>query len=137
MAELSYPKFPLRPLAAIGVLTVALGTGAILINRSQPSVGDCAAAAEHIMASHDYSVSRMRADGPGPIRACHGLSAGQFSQALLDGYVIEYGRNLPRTPIPHDVPPPGYRAISARWSLRSGDKPSPHSRDKPGLTVTP
>ena len=123
MAELTYPKFPLRPLAAIGVVTVALGVGAILVNRSEPSISACATAAGRFMARHDFSLNQMRAAGSGPVPACHGLSAEQFGQALLDGYANEYGPSLPRAPIPRDVPPSNYKATSARSLLRQADTP--------------
>jgi len=114
VTEATYPRFPVRGYAIAGLVALALAAGAIVVNESGPDVRRCAVAAEHAMAAHDYSVGAMRADGPGRLPACHGLSAGQYGQAVLDGYELEYRGILPRSPVPRDLPPPAYKARSAR-----------------------
>jgi hypothetical protein len=112
--DLSYPRFPVRVFLAGGMLAVALAITAIVVPDSGPDVPACAAAAERVMVARTYTVNMMALIGPGPIRQCRGLSASQYAQALADTYRIEYGRSLPRVPVSQGVPPPDYKALSAR-----------------------
>jgi hypothetical protein len=119
MTELSYPTFPRRLFVAAGVLVLALMAAAVVVNRSGPNVRACARAAEHVMAHQNYSVVMMELIGKGSVPVCRGLSADQYSQALLDTYRIEYGGLLARSPVNYAVPPPSVKAASAMSESRS------------------
>ena len=117
--ELSYPAFPKRALVAGGIALLVLMAVAFVVNRSGPSVARCARAAEHVMVARQYSVATMELAGQGSVPACRGLSDGQYVQALLDTYQIEYGKVLAKVPANYAVPPPAYRARSALSESRS------------------
>lgn len=119
MTELTYPRFPVRALVAIAVALAALVPVAIALNAGGPSERACAIAAERIMAARGYPVALMELTGPGAVRACHGLSRQQYAQSLLATYLIEYGKHLPSVPLPREVPPPAFKALSARSAARS------------------
>jgi hypothetical protein len=114
VSDLTYPRFPRRALAALGAVLTALCAVAIVVNKSGPDVRGCAAAAERVMAARNFSVDAMTRIGPGRVAACRGLSAGEYRQAVADAYGIEYERRLPDTPVSRDIPPPSFRALSAR-----------------------
>jgi hypothetical protein len=118
VTDLTYPSFPRRALVAIGAALVALCAVAIVVNRSGPDARTCAAAAEHVMAARNYSIDAMTRIGPGPVPDCHGLTAGQYGQAVADAYLIEYGRRLPSTSISGDAPPASFRALSAQAAFQ-------------------
>ena len=119
MTELRYPAFPRRAFLAAGTALLALMAAAIIVNRSAPTVGGCARAAERVMASRNLSVTAMRRAGQGSVSACRGLSGAQYGQALLDTYRIEFGRRLPRVPVRYAIPPPSYKARSANGEFRA------------------
>ncbi len=119
MNELTYPSFPKRAFAVAGAVVLVLIAAAIVVNESGPSVPGCARAARHVMTRRDYSLDRMRLNGPGSVPACRGLTAGQFADAVVIAYQAEYGRFLPRVPITRDLPPPSYKALSAQDEARS------------------
>lgn len=110
----TFPEFPWRGFAALGVVLATLCGVAIVVNESGPDVHGCAAAAARVMAAHDYSADAMARLGPGRVPGCRGLSAGQYGQAVADAYVIEFGWRLPDVPVSRGVPPPSFRALSAR-----------------------
>lgn len=122
--ELAYPSFPWRPLLAAGAAVLALAMAAIALNGHRPDVRGCAIAAARVMAVHDYSPGLLRMTGQRAIPACRSLTSGQFEQALSDTYLIEFGGRLPSTPAFGDLPPPAFRASSARAALRAGDAAS-------------
>ena len=113
MTDLTYPSFPRKALVAVAAALFALCAVAIVVNRSGPDVRMCAAAAEHVMAARNYSIDEMTRIGPSRLPACHGLTAGQYGDAVADAYLIEYGRRLPSTSISRDIPPASFRARSA------------------------
>jgi hypothetical protein len=119
LTELSYPAFPRRMFVAAGVVVLALMAAAVVVNRSGPNVRACARAAEHVMADQNYSVAMMELIGKGSVPACRGLSADQYSRALLDTYRIEYGGLLAKSPVNYAVPPPSVKAASANSESRS------------------
>jgi len=119
MTELTYPSFPRRVFAVGGAVVLAAIVAAIVGNESGPTVPGCASAARLVMARHDYSPDLMRLDGPGSVPACRGLTAGQFTDAVVIAYQAEYGRFLPRVPITHNLPPASYKALSAQDEARS------------------
>jgi hypothetical protein len=119
MTELRYPAFPKRALVAGGTVLVALMVGALLFNRSGPTVPACARAAERVMVARQYSVSMMELAGQRSVPACRGLPDAQYVQALLDTYQIEYGGLLAKVPNNYAVPPPSYKARSALSESRS------------------
>ena len=127
----------MRGYTIAGLVALALAAGALVINESGPDVHRCAVAAEHAMAAHDYSLSAMRAGGPGRLPACRGLSAAQYGQAVLDGYQLEFGGILPRSPAPRDLPPPGYRARSAHDAARAAGIAGTARRAGAGQAVDP
>ena len=92
---------------------------AFVVNRSEPTVQACARAAERVMVARQYSVGMMELAGRRSVPACRGLSYGQYVQALLDTYQIEYGRLLAKVPNNYAVPPPSYKARSALSESRS------------------
>jgi hypothetical protein len=120
-AELSYPRFPSRLFVLAGALVAVLIATAFALqdNRSRPHVHACAVAAERVMVTRNYSAEVMGLIGPDPIAACHGLSSGQYAQALADTYRIEYGRFLSRVPLSHEVPPPAFKSLSAQSAAKS------------------
>ncbi len=117
MTELTYPAFPRKALVAIGAALVALCAVALVINGSGPDERGCAIAAERVMAARNYSVFTMSRMGPDRLPACRGLTAGQYGQAVADGYRLEYGGRLPSASIARNVPPPSFRALSAQTAL--------------------
>ncbi len=119
MTDLRYPAFPRRAFLAVGTALIALMAVAIIVNRSGPSVGACAHAAERVMVAREYSVETMELTGQGSVPACRGLSAAQYVQALLDTYQIEYGRLLPGSSVNYAIPPPSYKARSAGSESRT------------------
>jgi hypothetical protein len=119
MTELRYPAFPRRAFLAAGTLLFALMAIAVIINQSGPSLSACARAAERVMVAYGYSVETMELSGQRSVPACGGLSDARYLQALLDTYRIEYGRVLPQSSRDYAVPPPSYRARSARTESRS------------------
>jgi hypothetical protein len=114
MSELTYPGFPRRAFAAFGAVLAALCAAAIVVNKSGPDVPGCAAAAERVMAARNLSVGATARLGPGRLPACRGLSAAEYRQAVADAYVIAYRHRLPDVPVSRDIPPPSFRALSAR-----------------------
>ena len=112
MTDLTYPVFPRRALVAIGAALFALCVVAIVINRSGPDMRKCAAAAEHVMAARNYSIDAMTRIGSNRVPACHGLTAGQYGEAVANAYLIEYGAAAD-TSISRDIPPASFRARSA------------------------
>jgi hypothetical protein len=110
----AFPSFPWRAFIALGAVLAALCGVAIVVNESGPDVHGCAATAARVMAAHDYSADVMARLGPGRVPGCRGLSADEYGQAVADAYVIEYGRRLPDVPVSRGVPPPSFRALSAR-----------------------
>ena len=118
MTELTYPSFPRRGFLAIGAVVLALVTAAIVVNQSGEDLRACAVAAERVMAARNYSVAMMELIGPGAVRACHGLTALQYDEAVLAAYRIEYGGRLPASSITDDTPPPAFRARSAQEAIR-------------------
>jgi hypothetical protein len=113
VTDLTYPSFPRKALVAVGAALFALCAVAIVVNRSGPDMRKCAAAVEHVMAARNYSIDAMTRIGPSRVPACHGLTDGQYGQAVADAYLIEYGRRLPSTSISRDIPPASFRARSA------------------------
>jgi len=109
-----FPSFPWRAFAALGAVLAALCCAAIVVNESGPDVHGCAGAAARVMAAHDYSADAMARLGPGRVAGCRGLSAGEYGRAVADAYVIVYGRRLPDVPVSRGIPPPSFRALSAR-----------------------
>lgn len=119
LTDLTYPAFPKRAFLAAGAVLLALMAVAVMVNKSTPTVHGCAVAAERVMAARNYSARQMGLLGPGSVRACRGLTVGQFDQALLDTYQIEYGRHLPKASITYAEPPPAFKTISAQAKSRS------------------
>jgi len=120
MTYLSYPTFPLRPLLAVGVVLLGLGAAAIAYNESGPDLRGCTVAAARVMVARDGTIAGMEAAGPGLVPACGDLTRAQYAGALDRAYLIDYGKGLPRTPLPAQLPPPAYRALRARSALRPG-----------------
>lgn len=118
MTELTYPAFPRRPLAALGAALVALSAVAVVVNRNGPDVPRCTAAAARVMTTRNYSIAAMARLGPGRVPDCHGLTSGQYAQAVAGAYGIDYGRTLPHAPISGNVPPASFRALSALTESR-------------------
>ena len=133
MSELSYPSFPRGALLVAGAVLLALCAGAIVVNAragagAGPSLRGCAVAAERVMVARNYSVDLMELTGPGAVPACHGLTARQFARALSRTYQIEYGGRMPATPVSDNVPPPAFKALSARSLLRAQSQPGTGQR---------
>lgn len=113
MTELTFPAFPARALATAGAVLLALVAAAVAVNGSGPDLAACARAAAQVMSARGYSVGMMELAGPGAVGACRGLSSGQYAQALLQTYQIQYGGRLARTPVSDNMPPPSYKSLSA------------------------
>lgn len=124
MSELSYPSFPRRAFLAAGAALLALSVIAVVVNegagaRAGPSLLSCAVAAGRVMVARNYSVAVMELTGPDSVPACHGLTARQFARALSRTYEIEYGGHLPAEPVSYNMPPPAFKALSARSLSRA------------------
>jgi hypothetical protein len=117
--EMSSPRLSRRAAVALGTAAAALLTAAIVWNQASgdpppPDLHGCAVAAERVMTAQNYTITVMQIIGPRPIRACSRLTHGQYARALSLTYVIEYGPLMSHEPLPPEMPPPSYKALSSR-----------------------
>jgi hypothetical protein len=117
--EMSNPRLSRRAAVALGTAAAALLTAAIVWNQASgdpppPDLHGCAVAAERVMTAQYYTITVMQIIGPRPIRACRGLTHAQYAEALSQTYVIEYGPLMSHQPLPRQMPPPSYKALSSR-----------------------
>lgn len=119
VVEISRPRLSRRAVVALGtaaavLLTAAIGWNQAAGDRQPPDLHGCAVAAERVMSAQNYTITVMQIIGPRPIRACAGLTHAQYADALSLTYVIEYGPLMSHQPLPRQMPPPSYKALSSR-----------------------
>jgi hypothetical protein len=119
VAEIIRPRLSRRALVALATAATTLLVAALAWNHASgvpapPDLHGCAVAAGRVMAAQNYTVTVMEFIGPHQIRACRQLTRAQYAQALSQTYVIEYGRIMSHQPLPREMPPPSYKALSSR-----------------------